>query len=75
RIRSSDFKRAAECNPARSRTWDVYAALDRLEKKGFVVSTVGDPTPTRGGRAKRYFRVTKAGLHEAQATRKALVNL
>lgn len=53
----------------------VYAALDRLEKKGFVVSTVGDPTPTRGGRAKRYFRVTKAGLHEAQATRKALVNL
>jgi len=53
----------------------VYAALDRLEKKGFVISTVGDPTPARGGRAKRYFRVTKAGLHEVQTTRKTLVNL
>ena len=53
----------------------VYAALDRLETKGFVVSTIGDPTPTRGGRAKRYFRVTKVGLHEVHMTRKALVNL
>jgi len=53
----------------------VYAALDRLEKKGFVVSTIGDPTPARGGRAKRYFRVTKAGMREVQTTRKALVNL
>jgi PadR family transcriptional regulator PadR len=53
----------------------VYAALDRLEKKGFVVSTLGDPTPARGGRAKRYFRVTKSGMHEVQVTRKALVNL
>jgi len=34
----------------------VYAALDRLERKGFVSSLLGDPTPERGGRAKRYFR-------------------
>jgi DNA-binding PadR family transcriptional regulator len=31
----------------------VYAALDRLERKEFVTSTLGDPTPERGGRAKR----------------------
>ena len=31
----------------------VYAALDRLEKRGYVTSSVGDPTPQRGGRAKR----------------------
>jgi len=33
----------------------VYATLDRLERKGLVSSTVGEPTPERGGRAKRYF--------------------
>lgn len=40
----------------------LYTTLDRLEEKGFVVSRFGDPTPQRGGRAKRYFRVTKAGI-------------
>ena len=39
----------------------IYAALDRLEQKGLVTSKLGDPTPERGGRAKRYFRVTPAG--------------
>jgi PadR family transcriptional regulator PadR len=34
----------------------VYAALDRLESKGLVSSSMGDPTPERGGRAKKYFR-------------------
>ena len=53
----------------------VYAALERLEQKGFVSSRVGDPTPERGGRAKRYFRVTKAGLRQVRNTRQALINL
>ena len=53
----------------------VYAALDRLERKEFVSSTLGDPTPERGGRAKRYFRVTKKGMREAKTTRKALISL
>lgn len=39
----------------------LYLTLDRLEEKGFLASCVGDPTPQRGGRAKRYFSVTKAG--------------
>jgi DNA-binding PadR family transcriptional regulator len=39
----------------------LYTTLDRMEEKGLVVSRIGDPTPQRGGRAKRYFRVTKAG--------------
>ena len=34
----------------------VYATLERLQKKGFVRSSLGDATPERGGRAKRYFR-------------------
>jgi PadR family transcriptional regulator PadR len=40
----------------------LYITLDRLEEKGFVTSRFGDPTPQRGGRAKRYFKVTKAGI-------------
>lgn len=39
----------------------LYTALDRLERKGYVRSTMSDPTPQRGGRAKRYFTVTPTG--------------
>lgn len=53
----------------------VYAALERLEQKGLVASRLGEPTPERGGRAKRYFRVTKAGLQQVRKTQKALVAL
>ena len=53
----------------------IYAALDRLEQKGFVSSSLGDPTPERGGRAKRYFRVTNAGVRALKMTRSALTNL
>lgn len=53
----------------------VYAALERLEQKGMVSSSLGNPTPERGGRAKRYFRVTRAGLQQVRNTRKALVAL
>jgi len=40
----------------------LYTTLDRLEEKGLVMSRMGDPTPQRGGRAKRYFVVTGQGL-------------
>jgi len=39
----------------------VYVALRRLEKKGMVSSRLGDPSPTRGGRPKRFFVVQAAG--------------
>jgi DNA-binding PadR family transcriptional regulator len=51
----------------------VYAALDRLQNKGLVTSDLGDPTPERGGRAKRYFRITAAGLRSVRETRRALI--
>ena len=53
----------------------VYATLDRLQRKGFVSSSLGEPTAERGGRAKRYFRVTIKGLHEARETRLALTRM
>ena len=53
----------------------IYAALERLEQKGFVSSSLGEPTPERGGRAKRYFRVTPNGVRALKMTRAALMNL
>ena len=53
----------------------VYAALERLEAKGLVTSSLGEATPERGGRAKRYFRVTEDGLRTAHETRRVLNQL
>jgi len=53
----------------------VYAALDRLELKGLIASSLGESTPERGGRAKRYFRVTEQGLRSARETRRVLSKL
>lgn len=53
----------------------VYAALERLEEKGLVLSTLGDPTPERGGKAKRYFKITKEGLRQVHETRRVLTSL
>jgi len=39
----------------------VYATLDRIEDKGLVSSWLSDPTPERGGRAKRHYRLEQAG--------------
>ena len=39
----------------------VYKTLERLEDKGFAISTVGEPTAERGGRRKKYFRIQPAG--------------
>ncbi len=39
----------------------VYTALERLERKGYVGSKVGEPTPERGGRRKKYYRLEPLG--------------
>jgi PadR family transcriptional regulator PadR len=46
----------------------VSTVLDRLENKGLVSSTYGDPTPERGGRAKRFFQVEAAGERALRAS-------
>jgi PadR family transcriptional regulator, regulatory protein PadR len=53
----------------------VYATLDRLEAKGYVKSRVGEPTPERGGRSKRFFRVTAQGRKAVNRTHHALSRL
>lgn len=49
----------------------VYAALDRLEQKGLLVSSLGAVTRQRGGKRKRFYEVTGAGFAAAAATRNA----
>ena len=53
----------------------VYAALERLERKGFVSAELGEATPQRGGRAKTYFRLTAQGLREASSAKQAFLKL
>ncbi len=47
----------------------IYVTLDRLEKKGYLDSRMGDPLPERGGKARRYFRVTAPARQALRASR------
>jgi DNA-binding PadR family transcriptional regulator len=53
----------------------LYTTLDRLEDKGFVISRMGDPTPRRGGRAKRFFDVTASGVGAVSRAQRAYQSL
>jgi DNA-binding PadR family transcriptional regulator len=50
----------------------IYVTLVRLEKKGYVSSFLADPTPVRGGKAKRYFTVKKKGITELEESRRRM---
>jgi DNA-binding PadR family transcriptional regulator len=53
----------------------LYTTLDRLEKKHWLKSTTGDPTPERGGRAKRYYTLTKLGMNVVREGQRVLRSL
>jgi DNA-binding PadR family transcriptional regulator len=53
----------------------LYTTLERLEAKGFVSSRMGEPTPERGGRAKRYYRIEAPGVRALNDARAAAANL
>ena len=46
----------------------LYTALDRLERKGFVSSRWGEPTPERGGRRKRFYKIEASGEEAVRRT-------
>ena len=50
----------------------IHKTLVRLEAKGMVASTMGEPTPQRGGRRKRHFELTAEGLRLLDATLRSL---
>ena len=53
----------------------LYTALERLEVKGCLRSTLGESLPERGGRPRRYFTVTPAGLRALRHSRRVLLGL
>jgi PadR family transcriptional regulator PadR len=53
----------------------VYTTLERLERKGYVSSRMGEPTPERGGRAKRYFRIEAPGIRALERSREAVASM
>jgi DNA-binding PadR family transcriptional regulator len=53
----------------------LYTTLDRLEEKGLVVSRLGDPTPQRGGRAKRHFKVSAKGVAALARVQRSYIRL
>src|SRR5262245_14019045 len=53
----------------------IYITLDRLETKGYLRSWLADPTPERGGRAKRYYALRPRAVEALRESRRALVAL
>src|SRR5689334_17304758 len=53
----------------------IYITLDRLETKGYLRSRLADPTPERGGRAKRYYALRPVAIEALKESRRALVAL
>jgi DNA-binding PadR family transcriptional regulator len=55
----------------------VYATLDRLEDKGLISSWLSDPTPERGGRSKRHYKLENSGersLRDSVLTARRICN-
>lgn len=53
----------------------LYTSLGRLERKGYVRSTLAEPTPERGGRAKRYFTIRPAGIAALRQSRERMLRM
>ena len=50
----------------------IYTTLERLERKGFVSSARGAPTPERGGRAKRFYKIEAPGARALCKSRESM---
>ncbi len=53
----------------------IYTALDRLETRGLVSSVLGEPTPQRGGKRKRYYRIEPQGVELLRRSQDALARM
>src|SRR5919108_3194114 len=53
----------------------VYTTLDRLEQKGLVRSRIGEPTPQRGGRRRKYFELLPLGARALKVAYKAIAGM
>ena len=53
----------------------IYTALDRMETRKLVASTLGEPTAQRGGKRKRYYRIEPEGLELLRRSHNALTRM
>ncbi len=53
----------------------LYTTLARMEEKGLIKSKLGDPTPDRGGRAKRFVKITSSGMEAVTRAQRSYQNL
>ena len=53
----------------------VYVTLDRLDRKGYLISRFGEPSPERGGKAKRCFTLTPAGRRALSTAEQAVARM
>ncbi len=64
------YKHIAEATGKKISLGGVYFPLDRLVKKGYLDTYVGDPTPERRGLSKRYYALTENGLEALREIKK-----
>ncbi len=67
--------RSSRCTGRDVSRGSIYITLDRLETKGYLQSRLADPTPERGGRAKRYYALRPRAVEALKESRRALVAL
>jgi DNA-binding PadR family transcriptional regulator len=65
----------AACTDREPAPGAFYTTLERLEHKGLVTSRLGDPTPQRGGRAKRFVTVTGHGVEAVSRAQRSYERL
>lgn len=53
----------------------IYSALARLHEKGYVAFSLSDPLPVRGGRARKFARLTPAGARALRASTEGLAKM
>ena len=53
----------------------IYTALDRIEQRGLVSSSLGEATAQRGGKRKRYYRIEPAGAELLRQSHEALTKM
>jgi PadR family transcriptional regulator, regulatory protein PadR len=72
----SEIRRAIEHKTGRNVSpGAIYTALDRLENRGLVSSSLGESTPQRGGKRKRYYRLEPAGAELLRRSQAALTRM
>jgi PadR family transcriptional regulator PadR len=53
----------------------AYITLERMAEKGYLVASMGDPTPRRGGKAKRFYSLSPAGKEALRESGRAFMRL